>query len=242
MEFCFWFIIIFALVYEPIVGYFAFQKFKVAVRKNGNARLKFYKNTILGLWVPTAFILLLVIFTELTLKDIGLLAPSINLDTLGVFVTASVFVAALVYLISTLYYFIGYHVSEKIKAKWMEAKQKGMEQASIEVMLPVTKQEKKAWNYVSLTAGITEEIIYRGFLIYAFSYLFPDLSIWLVLLLSSVLFGLAHSYQGFAAGILRTTFIGFIFAILYIGLGSIWPIIVLHFLIDYVAKLGDAKE
>lgn len=242
MAFCFWLIIIFALVYEPIVGYFAFQKFKVDVRENQNARMKFYKNTILGLWVPTVFIMLLVAFTELTLKDIGLSALSINMETLGIFVTASVFIAALFYLISTLYYFIGYHYSEKIKAKWMDAKQKGMEQASFEVMLPVTKQEKKVWNYVSLTAGITEEIIYRGFLIYAFSYLFPDLSIWFVLLLSSFLFGLAHSYQGLTTGILRTTFIGFIFSILYIGLGSIWPIIVLHFLIDYVAKLGDSKE
>lgn len=113
---------------------------------------------------------------------------------------------------------------------------------SFEELLPVTKKEKKLWNYVSLTAGITEEMIYRGFLIYAITYLFPNFSIWLVLVLSSFLFGLAHTYQGFKIGVLRTTIVGFIFSILYIGLGSILPVMILHFLIDYLAKLGDTKQ
>ena len=108
--------------------------------------------------------------------------------------------------------------------------------------MPVTNKEKKIWNFVSLTAGITEEIIYRGFLIFAFAYLFPDFSIWLVIILSSLLFGLAHTYQGFTTGVLRTTIFGVIFSILYIGIGSILPLIVIHFLIDYVAKLGELKE
>jgi membrane protease YdiL (CAAX protease family) len=105
--------------------------------------------------------------------------------------------------------------------------------------LPVTEKEKKVWIYVSLTAGITEEIIYRGFLLFALSFLFPDLSVWLVILLSSILFGLAHTYQGFVTGVVRTTIFGIVFSVLYMGLGSIVPLIILHFLIDYLAKLGD---
>lgn len=57
MEYGFWLVIIFAILYEPIIGYFDFQKFKVDVRENQNARLKYYKNSIIGLWVPTIFIL-----------------------------------------------------------------------------------------------------------------------------------------------------------------------------------------
>ncbi|MEH7379023.1 CPBP family intramembrane glutamic endopeptidase [Bacillus sp. JJ1533] len=108
-------------------------------------------------------------------------------------------------------------------------------------MLPVTDKEKKIWNYVSLTAGITEEIIYRGFLIFALGYFFPGLSIGLVIILSSLMFGMAHTYQGFLTGVIRTTIFGLLFSILYIGIGSILPLIVFHFLIDYVAKLGDVK-
>lgn len=241
MEFGFWMVIIFALLYEPIIGYFNFKKFKVDVRESQDARLKFYKSTIVGLWIPTIFILLLVIFTELTLKDIGLSYPSINTNTLGPLVTYSVFIVAFLYLIGILYYSIGYHFSDKIRTKFEQAQQKEYAKVSYSEILPVSDKEKKIWSYVSLTAGITEEIIYRGFLILALAYLFPNLSVWLVLFLASLLFGLAHIYQGFT-GVIRTTVFGVIFCVLYIGIGSIVPLVILHFLIDYVAKLGEFKD
>ncbi|WP_062108677.1 CPBP family glutamic-type intramembrane protease [Bacillus niameyensis] len=46
---------------------------------------------------------------------------------------------------------------------------------------------------------------------------------------------------GFTTGVLRTTLFGVIFSILYIGIGSILPLVIFHFLINYVAKLGDFK-
>ncbi len=72
VEYAFWLVILFALLYEPIVGYFDFQKLKIE-RKNKRKKLKtkYYINSIIGLWVPTIFILLLVIFSDLTLVDIG---------------------------------------------------------------------------------------------------------------------------------------------------------------------------
>ncbi|WP_052342642.1 CPBP family intramembrane glutamic endopeptidase [Bacillus sp. EB01] len=97
------------------------------------------------------------------------------------------------------------------------------------------------WTFVSWTAGITEEIIYRGFLIFAFQQLFPQLGIWMVLILSSILFGLAHTYQGIS-NVIRTSIIGLFFALLYISLDSIIPLIILHFLIDYIGKLDDGEE
>ncbi|MCM3618322.1 CPBP family intramembrane metalloprotease [Sutcliffiella horikoshii] len=239
MEYGMWFVVIFALIYEPIFGYREFQKFKVEVKTNENARVKFYKNSIIGLWVPTIFIFLLIGFTELTVQDIGLSMPSLNTQTLGPWVTYIVFAIALLYTIGILYYSIGYHYSYKISEKMRQVRQKESDSTSFLEILPVTKREKEVWNYVSLTAGITEEIIYRGFLMFALSFLFPDLSIWVVILLSSILFGLAHTYQGLVTGVIRTTIFGIVFSILYIGLGSIVPLIILHFLIDYLAKLGD---
>ncbi|MEK4146027.1 MULTISPECIES: CPBP family intramembrane glutamic endopeptidase [Robertmurraya] len=241
MEFNYWLLILFAILYEPIIGYFAFKKFILDVRENQRVRLKFYQQTMLGLWIPTIFIVLLALFTELSFQDIGLSFPTINTDSLGPFITYSVFVLAILYLIGLLYYSIGYQLSEKIRAKLEEAKQKEWDNVGFSEILPITSKEKKRWNYVSLTAGITEEVIYRGFLIFAFSYLFPDFSIWFVLLLSSLLFGLAHTYQG-VRGVLQTTMVGVFFSILYIGIGSILPLMLLHFLIDYVAKLGDRPK
>lgn len=81
---------------------------------------------------------------------------------------------------------------------------------------------------VSVTAGICEEIIYRGFL---FWYLDAFLPLWAVVLVSSVIFGLAHSYQG-ARGMARVTLIGIVFGGFYWLTGSIWLPILAHALLD----------
>jgi membrane protease YdiL (CAAX protease family) len=164
--------------------------------------------------------------------------PTINTEVFGPFITYSAFAIALLYLLSIIYYLIGFRYSYKIRRKLSQAKEKGLDKEFSEI-LPTTKKEKKLWNGVSFTAGVTEEIIYRGFLIFALAFLFPDFSIWLIILLSSVLFGLAHTYQGLITGVLRTTIFGIIFSILYLGLGSILPLIIFHFLIDYFA--GDIE-
>lgn len=238
IELAFWMIIIFTIVYEPIVGYFDYKKFKVIVNENKNARMNYYINSIISLWAPTLFILLIVWFTELTFKQIGFAVPTIHTEPFGTYITYITIVIGLLYFLSTLYSIIGYHVSDKFKEKFSQAMKKELVKNEYSMILPTTKKEAKLWNVVSLTAGITEEMIYRGFLIFALSYLFPSLSIWIVVLIASLLFGLAHTYQG-TLGVVRTTIIGFFFSILYLSLGSILPLIVLHFFIDYMGKLGD---
>lgn len=240
MVFCLCLIIFFTLVYEPIIGYYEYQKFKISVKKDVNVRSKYYIKIIIGLWIPTIFILLLVSVTELNLKDIGIDIPTINTYPLGSVMTYALLIIVFLYLLIVMYYCVGYHFSNKIRMKLIQAKESQLNTVSFSDIIPVTSKEKHLWNYVSLTAGVTEEIIYRGFLMFAFSYIFPDLSIWLVLIFSSLLFGLAHTYQGFS-GVIRTTVVGMLFAGLYVVLGSILPLIVLHFLIDYVAKLGDSN-
>lgn len=242
MVFCFYLIFLFVLLYEPIFGCFGFKKFTVEGERNANARLDYYKSIMVSAWLPTVFIILIVAFTELTLKDIGLSVPKVNFDSFGVIVTSIVFLFMLIQLIAVLYYIIGSKFSIKIRQKLTEEKQKELSKSSYSEILPVSKREKKAWSYVSLTAGITEEIIYRGFLIFALGYLFPNFSIWFIILIASFLFGLAHTYQGFINGVVRTSVFGLLFSILYVGIGSIIPIIALHFLIDYMGKLGDSEK
>lgn len=195
-------------------------------------------DSIISLWVPTLFILLIVLFTKLTFQEIGFALPTIHTEPFGPVITYIALAVGLVYFISILYVIIGYHTSAAFKEKLAQTLKKEQQNFAFAAMLPKTKKEAQLWNFVSLTAGITEEIIYRGFLIFAFAYLFPNLSIWIVILLASLLFGLAHTYQG-VAGVIRTTVIGAFFSILYVSLGSIFPLIVFHFLIDYVGKLGD---
>ena len=89
---------------------------------------------------------------------------------------------------------------------------------------------RRAFDAVSVTAGVCEEVIFRGFLI---AYLMAALGapFWVAGLLSSVIFGFAHAYQG-PAGIPRTAAVGGMLAILYGLTGSLWAPIVAHAVID----------
>ena len=105
---------------------------------------------------------------------------------------------------------------------------------SLRFFLPVTARERRWWILVSLSAGVCEEILYRGFVTHYFS---GSLSATIPLgtvgawLASSLFFGLAHAYQG-VAGIVRSTLGGLILGSIAILSGGLLLPIVLHFLLD----------
>ena len=123
MEISFWILIAFLLLYEPILGYFSFQRFKEKVKIEENIRVKYYVHTIIGLWIPTIFILFLILITDLTLREIGLTIPAINPLILGSAVTYIGLGIAFLYFLLILYYSIGYHFSKKIKSQLTNAKE-----------------------------------------------------------------------------------------------------------------------
>jgi uncharacterized protein len=95
-------------------------------------------------------------------------------------------------------------------------------------VLPHTLLEFRLFLAVSVTAGVCEELLFRG-------YFFAMTSHWLTIagaaVLSALAFGLGHAYQGWS-GIVKTTIAGLFFGAVYIGTGSLmWPMI-LHALVD----------
>jgi uncharacterized protein len=95
-------------------------------------------------------------------------------------------------------------------------------------VLPHTPEEYRLFLAVSITAGVCEELLFRG-------YLFAMTSHWLTLagaaIVSAVVFGLGHAYQG-RKGMVKTTIVGLVLGAIYIGTGSlVWPML-LHALID----------
>lgn len=81
---------------------------------------------------------------------------------------------------------------------------------------------------LSVTAGVTEELLYRGFLIWSLT---AYMNLVLAAVLSSIFFGLGHSYQG-VAGIVKTGGVGLVMASLYVGSGTILLPIILHAFVD----------
>ncbi|MCY8762247.1 CPBP family intramembrane metalloprotease [Bacillus spizizenii] len=244
IEVYFWAFILFLLIYEPIYGYIDFQKFKRNIKagENGNERVKYYVRIMIGLWVPTLFILALVAFTDLSFKQIGFTMPTIHTDPLGPLASYLLLGLGVLYVILVMYCIIGFKFSPKIRKDIINKKAEELKTSAAAPILPVSLNEKKVWNYVSLTAGVTEEIIYRGFLIFVLVFLFPQVSIWVIILLASLLFGVAHTYQGLWQGVIRTSLVGALFSALYIIIDSIILLMILHFLVDYLAKLDDEND
>ncbi len=97
-------------------------------------------------------------------------------------------------------------------------------------LIPVTMQERWLWVAVALSAGICEEIVFRGWLL-ATLHDIVGLTGTALLVAASVAFGLAHVYQK-VTGVVATTIAGLLFCVLYVKTGSLLLPILLHCLID----------
>jgi len=101
------------------------------------------------------------------------------------------------------------------------------------LLLPSTRMEKLwAVLFVAPTAALCEEFLYRGYLMSQLSQWFHSVPwAWGV---SSAAFGLAHTYQRIN-GMLRAALLGALLAYPLVRLGSIYPSMAAHFLIDALA-------
>lgn len=95
-------------------------------------------------------------------------------------------------------------------------------------LLPHTAGEQRGFRLLSITAGICEEVLFRGFVLwYVCVWTGPALAV----AISSVLFGAAHLYlDGRSA--LRAGIVGAVMAVLVLASGSLWPAMILHAAID----------
>lgn len=110
--------------------------------------------------------------------------------------------------------------------------------------LPQSAPERAWFAAVSVSAGICEELVFRGFLIQYFAHPPLHFPAWLAVVAAAVVFGVDHGYQG-VGGILTTTVLGLIFALLFILTGHLWVVMVLHATIDlrivWLLWLGRAQ-
>jgi len=109
---------------------------------------------------------------------------------------------------------------------------RGSLQAIAERILPQSAVELLPYLALAITAGLCEEFLYRGFVMAVLIHV--GLQTWTVVLLSSALFGLAHSYQG-RGGIVMTMLIGVILGLGRIAFESLVPVIFWHSAVDVVA-------
>jgi membrane protease YdiL (CAAX protease family) len=98
----------------------------------------------------------------------------------------------------------------------------------LERMLPHTADELSTFNRLAITAGICEEILFRGFLLWYLQHALGPLP---AAVLASVIFGVGHLYQGWK-GVLQTGALGGFLIGVYVVSGSLYAGMLLHALMD----------
>ena len=98
----------------------------------------------------------------------------------------------------------------------------------VEPLLPHSPGELQRFRMVAVTAGICEELLFRGFLIWYFAHYTGLIQ---AALISSVSFGLGHAYQG-VRYVFVTGLLGAFLAAVYLISGSIVLSMLIHTLMD----------
>ncbi len=98
-----------------------------------------------------------------------------------------------------------------------------------EPIVPHTGAERRVFWAVSATAGVCEEILFRGFLTWYLSLWMPLVA---AVFLSALLFGFGHIYLG-PRQVPQTALVGLFLSFLMLFSGSLWPAMLLHAAIDW---------
>ena len=93
---------------------------------------------------------------------------------------------------------------------------------------PRTREELAVFIFVAVTAGVWEELLYRGFFIW---FLRPSTGVIAAIVISSAIFGIGHIYQGWR-GVVNTGLVGLVFAIFYVFTQSLWWLMAAHAVVD----------
>src|SRR5947208_2189146 len=98
---------------------------------------------------------------------------------------------------------------------------------TVAALLPRSAAERRMFALLALTAGVCEEVLYRGFGLAALRWAAPGLGHPALIAITAAAFGLAHLYQG-PPGVVMTGLVGAYLAWIAIATGSLVPVMVLH--------------
>ncbi|GAB3302249.1 CPBP family intramembrane metalloprotease [Epidermidibacterium keratini] len=204
---------------EPFVGMVLHRRFESAPRRWHGARLWLYRRLLLLEWGLAALCVATVVLApSVGLASIGLRLPD---GALGWGISLAAIAGALLALVLT--------------ARQIASAPDDLvlppASPSLVAMLPRTPVERRLFGLVSITAGVCEEIAYRGFLTALVAALLPVAPVWVCAVIAAVAFGFAHLYQG-TVGLVGTLLVGLVLAGLYVVSGSLLAPIVVHALID----------
>ena len=179
------------------------------------ARSGKYTQTLVEEWILAAAVLALTFRFARPLSTLGLVAPHGWRLWLGVALPLT-YLALIV-------------VQARALAAKPESQAKLRQKLEpLRALIPHTPGEFRLFVPLCVTAGICEELLFRGYLVWVLQ---SWIGLWAAAGVSMVSFGVGHAYQGFKFGV-RAFYAGVFMGLLALATRSILPGMALHALID----------
>lgn len=210
------FVLVFAVIY-PVAGFFSFRRLLRRIEQGRPvSRGRLYAATIAGQWLLCCIGLCLWLYRE---REFALL----GFDPGGgawFWLAAALTLAGIILLIGQL------RTVRRADRELLDRIHSSF--GALEHLMPHNGGELARFSLLAITAGIVEEILWRGYLIW---YLDLHMPLWAAALASTVGFGVAHAYQG-RDSVVKITAVGAVFTVIYLLSGSLLLPIVLHAAVD----------
>jgi len=205
----------------PLRAWFGMRALKAAPSPALPAlRRRLWRRAIASQWLLVALVLLVWLSARRSVQALGLaLRPS------GALVGVLVGLAAIVSIV--LRQRASVTTDETLRAR-IRARL-----APVERLMPRSSSDLPWFSALAITAGLCEELLFRGYLLWVAGHLLPFP---VAPAAQALVFGLCHAYQG-GRGIVLTTFAGAFLTLVVLVTGSLWPAMLIHALMDLHA--GD---
>jgi len=208
-------VFIFAVAY-PAYALLTVSKVKGRISAGStHARVQEYRATILVLWVLALLAGFAWIYSGRPAADLGLGHPAGWRFWTGLAVVAAA-VAGVV------------HQGREVMRNSAARAQVRGQMSRFGELLPHNRSEFALFVVLAVTAGLCEEILYRGFLIWYASQFAGTVA---AVGIAALVFGFGHAYQGWR-GAAQTFVLGVAFALLYLYTQSLWIPMACHIAID----------
>lgn len=209
----------------PALGYFRFRQFLARGEQTVSTRVKLtvYARNVCAQWLLVAAMLLVLRRHGLSASDAGQRLADLP-QTLSVTVAVLVTLAIAFAILLT-----------RLRRAPPETLLRML--GRMRNLVPTCGPEMAGFAVLCLTAGICEELLYRGWLLGILRV--ATGSVWVAVLAGAIVFGVGHAYQG-VKGMLRTAFVGLQLGALYVLVGSLIPGQALHAGFDLMAGVTGA--
>jgi membrane protease YdiL (CAAX protease family) len=200
---------------QPFLGRRRYRMLLERLRHDPSARLRHYHRGITFEWAGAVLVGLLALLAHTRLESLW--PPG---DNTGV--GAQVPGVAVMLVAVTAVYRLGGEATRRALA---------IQLRPVAALLPRTAAERRWFALLAVTAGVCEEVLYRGFGLAALRWVAPGIGKPALIIVTAAAFGSAHLYQG-RLGVVLTGVVGAYLAWIAISTGTLLPVIVLHAVLD----------